>query len=186
MAPTSMAAGTPPLNPNFWIAVEGASLAQGDLLPNCLVPEFHPDFRTGSETPHSVIVREADLIVVTQSCDLENRKANFVALCPVNSLTELTRINTKFAGKVEREEIRKGRHEGLHILASPTNPENNQDALVVDFRQIFSLPIEYLSSHAGSLGSRWRLQSPFLEHFSQSFARFFMRVGLPAAIKSFK
>jgi hypothetical protein len=33
---------------------------------------------------------------------------------------------------------------------------------------------------------RWRLQSPFREHFSQAFARFFMRVGLPAAIPAFK
>ena len=35
-------------------------------------------------------------------------------------------------------------------------------------------------------GLRWRLQSPFREHFSQAFARFFMRVGLPAAIPPFK
>jgi predicted DNA-binding antitoxin AbrB/MazE fold protein len=52
--------------------------------------------------------------------------------------------------------------------------------------QIFSLPLAYLRRHAANLGSRWRLQSPFREHFSQSFARFFMRVGLPAAIPPFK
>ena len=45
---------------------------------------------------------------------------------------------------------------------------------------------ELLSEHALSLGNRWRLLSPFLEHFSQAFAPFFMRVGLPAAIAPFK
>jgi hypothetical protein len=58
--------------------------------------------------------------------------------------------------------------------------------LVVDFRQIISLPFAYLSRHAEQLGPRWRLQSPYLEHFSQAFARFFMRVGLPSALPPFR
>jgi hypothetical protein len=76
--------------------------------------------------------------------------------------------------------------EGLHLLASPEHPQDNRDSLVVDFGQIVSLPIDYLTRHAESLKRRWRLNSPFLEHFSQSFARFFMRVGLPAGIAPFK
>ena len=63
---------------------------------------------------------------------------------------------------------------------------DGRNSLVVDFRQIFSLPVPYLRKHAMTLGTRWRLQSPFREHFSQAFARFFMRVGLPTAIPAFK
>jgi hypothetical protein len=48
------------------------------------------------------------------------------------------------------------------------------------------VPYAYLTQHAESLGLRWRLESPFLEHFSQAFARFFMRVGLPSAIAPFR
>jgi hypothetical protein len=44
----------------------------------------------------------------------------------------------------------------------------------------------YLVGQAMRLGPRWRLRSPFLEHFSQAFARFFMRVGLPSSIPEFK
>jgi hypothetical protein len=55
----------------------------------------------------------------------------------------------------------------------------------INFREIYSLPIGYLQQHAVALGPRWRLQSPFLEHFSQAFARFFMRVGLPSTIPPF-
>jgi hypothetical protein len=69
--------------------------------------------------------------------------------------------------------------EGLHLLASPTEPANNRGALVVDFREIYSLPFDDLVSRAPQFGPRWRL--PYLEHFSQAFARFFMRVGLPCA-----
>ena len=46
------------------------------------------------------------------------------------------------------EDLSKGRVEGLHLLASPNDPANNRDALVVDFRQIYSLPFNYLTRHA--------------------------------------
>jgi len=74
----------------------------------------------------------------------------------------------------------------LHMVSALADAGDGRNALVVDFRQIFSLPVPYLRKHAASLGSRWRLQSPYREHFSQAFARFFMRVGLPAAIPAFK
>lgn len=58
-------------------------------------------------------------------------------------------------------------------------------SLVVDFGNIVSLLIDYLEDHAAGMGDRWRLGSPFLEHYSQAFARFFMRVGLPSGIAQF-
>jgi hypothetical protein len=72
------------------------------------------------------------------------------------------------------------------LLASPTVPDDNRQALVVDFREIYSLPHDYLADHAKRLGPHWRLKSPFPEHFSQAFARFFMRVGLPSTIPEFR
>jgi hypothetical protein len=134
----------------------------------------------------SVQMNRANLIVITQSCDLTNQKAEFVALCPIHALDKFEAVNPHFQKKGAWEDVRKGRREGLHLLACPENPDDNRGALVVDFRQIVSLPFPYLARHAGSLGRRWRLQSPFLEHFSQAFARFFMRVGLPSAIPPFQ
>jgi hypothetical protein len=81
--------------------------------------------------------------------------------------------------------VRKGRSPALHLLASPTNPTEARSALLVDFRAIYSLPFAYLIRHAAQVGDRWRLRSPFLEHFSQAFARSFMRVGLPSSVPEF-
>jgi hypothetical protein len=131
-------------------------------------------------------VDRACLIVMTQSCDLENNKAAHVSLCPIYRLNEFEQNNQSFTKKGAWESVRKGRVEGLHLLASPQSPTENRESFVVDFGQIVSLPIEYLSDHADSLEHRWRLNSPYLEHFSQAFARFFMRVGLPSAIAPFK
>lgn len=169
----------------FWSQIEEVNLAQGDLLYECLIPMFAPDFGAPPETA-LVPVSTADLVIVTQSCDLENKKVQLVACCPIHTLAKFTEANPRFAKKDYRESVRKGRIEGLHLLASPENPDNNELALVVDFGQIISLPFDYLESRAISLGKRWRLDSPFLEHFSQAFARFFMRVGLPSTVPSFK
>jgi hypothetical protein len=169
----------------FWIAFRGSELAQGDYLPRCLVPVVGADFGEG-QNGLEITVEERDLMVVTQSCDLENAKVGFAALCPIWSLEQFETTNPKFKQKGQWEQVRRGRVEGLHLVGSTTDPANNRGALVVDFRLIISLPVGYLATHADKLGGRWRLQSPFLEHFSQAFARFFMRVGLPSTIPEFK
>jgi hypothetical protein len=174
------------MNEVWWEQARGEPLRQGDLLPACLVPLFHPDFGHVPNVTETVEVREYDCVILTQSCDLENQKAPLVALCPVFALTAYEQAEPRLAQKGEWEKARQGRVEGLHLLASPAEPDNNRSCLVVDFRHIYGLPTGYLQAHARSLGLRWRLRSPYLEHLSQAFARFFMRVGLPASIPPFK
>ena len=174
------------MSESWWITVSGSSLAQGDLLPDCLMPVFTDPTPRPDNAPVEIQVKTQRLIVVTQSCDLENNKIEFVALCPIHTLDEFAEPNVKFKKRKNYEGVRKGTHHALHMLASPEDPDNNDRALVVDFGQIVGLPLSYLAEHAGSLGERNRLRSPYLEHFSQAFARFFMRVGLPSSIPEFK
>lgn len=178
---------------SFWTRVNSKTLseqdkpllAQGDYLAECFVPLFDPGFGKDGDTAE-VPMERGDLIVVTQTCDLANEKLNLVALCPIYPLGKFEEINPNFSQKGTWEQVRKGRLEGLHLLASPAKPDNNRDARVVDFRQIVSLPFEHLLRHAEEMKDRWRLASPYLEHFSQAFARFFMRVGLPSSIPPYK
>lgn len=172
---------------HWWEEVRGSQLAQGDLLDSCLLPTFIEPTRAEDGTLEMDCEgNRASLIVMTQSCDLVNEKASSVALCPIWTLAEYESFFPAFEKKGAWESVRKGRVESLHLLASPSSPDENRAALVVVFEEIFSLPIEYLKGHADSLGNRWRLKSPYLEHLSQAFARFFMRVGLPSTIPPFK
>ena len=169
---------------SFWRKISESNLRQGDFLLNCPIPVF-------SDIPKEdlsleVEIGKSNLIILTQSCDLENGKAELVALCPIYSLTEFESVNPKATQKGFWEQVRKGKIEGFYMLSSFENPENNCECLVVDFREIYSLPFEFLTKHAETLETRWRLDSPYLEHFSQAFARFFMRVGLPSNIPPFK
>lgn len=167
----------------WWEDIHDDSLAQGDRLPDCVVPIFvNP---TATETVDVPTLR-VNLIVVTQTCDLVNGKAEMVACCSLHTLPEFEQAHPIFKTKGRWEDVRKGREPSLHLLASPDAPNIARDALVVDFGNIVSLPIGYLTQHAPSLGPRKRLMSPYLEHFSQGLARFFMRVGLPSTIPPFK
>ena len=171
----------------WWASVSGRGLSQGDLLPDCRVPILidSPIARADGEALQAE-VKQARLIVVSQTCDLEHGKLEFVALCQIHTLDEFEAVNPAVREKGRWEKIRRGTEPGLHLIASPTAPGNNRAAYVVDFGHIVSIPTEYLRQHASSLGDRWRLDSPYLEHFSQAFARFFMRVGLPSSIPPYK
>lgn len=146
----------------WWQSVNGSALAQGDLLPNCLLPVFVAPQAT--EDAQDIDVLTQRLIIVTQSCDLENKKVQFVAICPVHTLVEFAVQNPHFQKAKNWESVRKGPVQAIHMMASPDFPETNTQSLVVDFGHIVSLPIDYLEDHAASLGNRWRLGSPFLEH----------------------
>jgi hypothetical protein len=54
----------------FWAKVKGPALAQGDLLGDCLVPTFRPEFGRGP-AEEEVTVDRGELVIVTQSCDLD-------------------------------------------------------------------------------------------------------------------
>lgn len=172
------------MSDSYWVQIKEPTLRQGDYLKDCRVPLFlDPSIKS---VPVDIPVDEYDLIILTQSCDLDHGKIRLVAMCPIFPIAEFEKVNPDFQKKGKWNDVRKGRVEGLHILGSPSNPDNNREALVVDFREIYSLPYEYLLKHATQLGARSRLKSPFLEHFSQAFARFFMRVGLPSSIPEFQ
>ncbi len=82
----------------FWVQVSEPALRQGDLLPHCLVPIPGLDSATEEGLREGTAI-EYDLIVLTQSCDLEQRKVRLVATCPIFPLPEFEAVNPAFARK---------------------------------------------------------------------------------------
>jgi hypothetical protein len=85
-----------------------------------------------------------------------------------------------------KEKLRKGEFPAYHLLNNPDKPTFPNDLFVVDFHEILSIPFEYLKKFMKKRKRRLSLISPYKEHLSQAFARYFMRVGLPSDIPPFK
>ena len=108
------------MSESSWTTVHTADIRQGDYLLNCYVPMFGPDF--GSEKSR-VPVATANLIVITQSCDLEAAKVRMVALCPAHSLAIFEEANPEYRKKALWEQVRKGSINAMERFFGKTHAE---------------------------------------------------------------
>jgi hypothetical protein len=83
------------------------------------------------------------------------------------------------------EDARRGQLPAFHVLAISDVAGFEREVRVVDFRRVYSLPVAFVRKRA-AMAKRLRVLPPYREHLSQSFARYFMRVGLPVDIPPFK
>jgi len=159
-------------------------IQQGDIICNCpvLIPQ---NATTIQEENQSGEVVEYNVIVMSQSCDLANRKIENVLVCPFYTLEELGAQDSQFKKSKVKNMLRKGFITSYHLLHSCSEGGFTNEYLVVDFRNVYGVQYDFLESFAKSIGDRIRLLPPFREHLSQAFARFFMRVGLPVDIPEF-
>ena len=128
-------------------------------------------------------ILEIDAIILLQSCDIENDKIDSIIICPIWPLKRLIESNPYYESSRAREELRQGKSPSFHLLNKITLSGKIEDFYFVDFRNIYSLPKSFALS-LSKRGKRKRLLPPYREHLSQSFARYFMRVGLPTDIPS--
>jgi len=167
-------------------------LTQGDLLPKC--PLYKPiaaqtdEEETAEPSLEASISAEEvthDVVIMTQACDLEQRKVDLVLVCPFCSLEDFADKNSYFKGDKGKEALRRAYFPGNHLLNKCDKGDYQNKFLVVDFYQVFAVPLDFLESFASKICQRVRLLPPYREHLSQAFARFFMRIGLPLDIPQF-
>lgn len=158
-------------------------LEQGDLIYKCQIVEPSIEAYEENQTL-TADVCEYDIIVMSQSCDLEAEKINLVLVCPFYTLNEMGRIYSDYKSTNMKNKLRQGRIVGNHLL-NRDEDNNINDFLVVDFKNVYAVPLKFLKKIIVSRENRVRLLPPYREHLSQAFARFFMRVGLPLDIPEF-
>jgi len=137
---------------------------------------------------------QADVVVMTQACDLEHEKVANIILCPHFSLSDYRQAweaemnnrqqnPTEKAWKRHCNDICDGFVWNLTMLNAGSSEELEIQHRIVDFHYVYSAPRSFLESLLiQRRQARLRLLPPYREHLSQAFARFFMRVGLPIPI----
>lgn len=166
-------------------------LEQGDILRDC--PRFGIEGLDHWPPPDDAeVVVATDLVqavILTQTCDLIQEKVEWVLLAVVVPWPDardamVAQGNQAARSSKFREALVQGNLPALALLHRHTGvPKMNWS--VVDFHQLFVLPKSLVVDIAAANGARLRLASPYKEHLSQAFARYFMRVGLPHDAKGF-
>ena len=177
------------------------ALTQGDLINDCPVVVWKDEPITLADGDDGEVLRtamaavRADVVVMTQACDLEHKKVTNVILCPhvgLNAYRALweEEMKAKWQSPTNKawgrhcNDIRDGFIWNLSILNSNGSQELSTDHRIVDFHEVYSVPRGFLESFiAQRHRPHLRLLPPYREHLSQAFARFFMRVGLPTPIE---
>ncbi len=160
-----------------------ADLEQGDLIFNCqIIRPTSSKCKEGQKIEAKIC--EYNVIIISQSCDLLSKKIELASVCPFYTLKKLENIHKDYQSKAMKEKLRRGHVVGFHLL-NKLDMVGIHDCLVVDFKQVYSIPLNLLENMAKSCRKRKRLLPPYREHLSQAFARFYMRVGLPADIPKF-
>jgi hypothetical protein len=172
--------------PSYAIVAGESGWEQGDFLQQCpiLVPVYGQLEEEGQEL--DLDVREYNVIVLSQSCDLEQGRLDNVLVCPVWKLSRFGEKHGHFATDKGKEGLRRGYHPAYHMLNRCELPGFELEHCVVDFRNVYGVPADYLTAPRWREVPRLRLLPPYREHLSQAFARFFMRVGLPSNIPQFR
>lgn len=188
-----------------------APIRQGDLIENCPVLQWHNDSKTrqlaSSTTGDLVELQEylkvvsVDVVVLNQACDLNLGKVNQLLLCEYWPLSKhmnyfQERFFEQYSSKIKDHDkfesnlnnkwreycntIKNGSRWNLCML----NKEGKiTDHMVVDFYKIYSIPKDWLEAYLQEVDmKRHSLLPPYRDYLSQSFARFFSRIGLPTDV----
>lgn len=179
---------------SWYTPVTSPGLEQGDILlqfpvlMGSLTPNDISCILGNSETGYSpendAAVTLVDAIIMTQSCDLEQDKVDSILLCPVWEERLIGEGKNRKEKVRFKEDVRKGYRPGWHLLNK--DESLGLPLLFVEFSRIYTAPKDTVIAFAAERKSRPRLVPPYKEHLSQAFARFFMRVGLPAGIPQFR
>jgi hypothetical protein len=164
----------------WYRVVSGAHLQQGDFLINCkapLPPLDEPPVQPEAEPGD----RFERVVILTQSCDLENGKVRRVMVCPVYEIHKFLEHYDPSKHKEVKKALSRGGYHAYQLLNTCELEGQEFQHLVADFGDAFSVPIEYARELAGER-QRLRMLPPYREHLAQAFARFYMRVGLPVNV----
>jgi hypothetical protein len=171
--------------PWFEIVEGDEDILQGDFIRDCPIIVPPSELISGAKDVN-LRITTYNVVIMSQSCDLIQKKLDLVLVCPIWPLSKFENMSSYYKSRKGKEALRRGYIPGYHLLNKCEIKGFETDYMVVDFRNVYSVPFDFLRDLAKSRGKRIRLLPPYREHLSQAFARFFMRVGLPVDIPPFR
>lgn len=166
-------------------------LAQGIILPDFsyINPKGIKTMVAPESSARKLPVLSNDVIILTQSCELQKASLKHVHLAPVLTLTELVnrsqgQFSEEFTEADLFEELKTHRRHAKYLLNRcdmHSFKEFEDEFLVVCLDLAFVVSPEYIKDYIAKSGQRYflALNPPYREGMAQSYGRYFMRVGNP-------
>lgn len=174
--------------PWYELIINSNEITQGDIIKKCPVPIIKSVNGLYEGSTIDADIEVIDGIILTQACDIANNKVENIILCSITSKEQFEKQQQelgKSPKEIKRniEGIMKGQQNAYHIINNYKSEDFEQDYYIINFKDIFSVPVDLACNIALQDERRLRLCPPYREHLSQAFARYFMRVGLPINIQ---
>lgn len=159
----------------YHIPTSDEPLDQGDLMDECPVA-FVIDQSADQLDEAKLELDSQQVIVLTQTCDIANAKADFIVVASVFDAQRM--IDLKLVKSADMKgPIRSSRYWGLYFL--PMLPAAGLAEMIVDFRRLHSVPLTVFHRLCIAGKRRDRLLAPYREHLAKHFADTYSRIGLP-------
>lgn len=181
----------------FTASPPGAKLQQGDILENVLrlIPPKDIQLDENNEVKIQIGIEYCDVIILTQTCDLEDRDVDLILVAPIytfdeylaNLINKRSKENKPPIKKTELEiwkrnklsELKKNPPERYFFLSGCNFPGFINDDLVIDFGGACGLDYDYVENISNSQGFRLTLKSEFKYAFSHRLGNHYSRVDVP-------
>jgi hypothetical protein len=157
---------------------QSAPLYQGDIIDSCPLI-FWDCEQKGDEVIRKPQQIDARVLVLSQSCDLENKNASRVQVAVVHETQWLVTEGILKAGTI-RDAVRQHRVFGWYFLEQ----SNLLAESIVDFRDIHTVSRLLLDDLVSKDKRVCMIVSPYREHLAKHFADTFSRIALPAQAKT--
>ena len=130
---------------SWYSIVDGISLMQGDVLMACPVSVIAGPWKLPLDPKETVFeTKITSLLIMTQSCDLENDKTEFVLCATItdwatNVRTEINAGNTAIKSRDFRKKVIDGNIPGLSLLHKHESSPRLEWS-VANFHRLYTLP----------------------------------------------
>ena len=153
------------------------ALSQGDVIADCPLIGFNVAEMPVDLDDPSTRWWTARVVVLTQSCDLAQGKAESVLVATVHDAQQLVEQGV-LKGAAVRDQVRRHLVFGWYFLPAINSPVALRESLV-DLRDLHSVPRVILEQLIAGGKRVATLLPPYREHLAQHFAVTYMRVALP-------
>jgi hypothetical protein len=148
---------------------------QGDIVVECpLVFLINYDANVPADARVECVPTR--VLVLTQTCDLAQKKTTAVTVAIVHEARSLVDQGLLKPADV-RGPVRAARVYGWYFL--PASSDLGLNEMIVDLRQLHTVRLDLLTSLSRDGKRKARLLSPYREHLAKHFADTYSRIGLP-------